>query len=247
MVQYEDKDNLDKAIYLDQLGLVPNKENDSLEEDLLDEPLVRSVSKEELDSFLAYPIDALAEFEFCPRRFYYSYITEEYSSFDSEFIHEFMYGNLLKSVQALIGRQGTEEMVKKEVDKLFPYWTDFKRNLMADENLRYSHWARKHYGGHIPYGKENEYSDLRKLFLFPALQNQHGDDDSKKTANRIHDLYDKPETIIPDLREEFEYQLNNHPIQMEAKPSMKCRFCPHNAFCPEAYHPVDDEERRKSS
>ncbi|MGD6777019.1 hypothetical protein [Sutcliffiella horikoshii] len=247
MVQYEDKNNLDKAIYLDQLGLVPNKENDSLEEDSLDEPLIRSVSKGELDSFLAYPIDALAEFEFCPRRFYYSYITEEYSSFDSEFIHEFMYGNLLKSVQALIGRQGTEEMVKKEVDKLFPYWTDFKRNLMADENLRYSHWARKHYGGHIPYGKENEYSDLRKLFLFPALQNQHGDDDSKKTANRIQDLYDKPETIIPDLRGKFEYQLNNHPIQMEAKPSMKCRFCPHNAFCPEAYHPVDDEERRKSS
>jgi hypothetical protein len=247
MVQYEDKDNLDKAVYLSQLGLIPNREKNSLENDFLDEPLARSVSKEELDTFLAYPVDALAEFEFCPRRFYYSYITEEFSTFDSEFIHEFMYGNLLKSVQALVGRQGTEEMVKKEVDKLFPYWTDFKLNLMADENLRYSNWARKNYGGHLPYGKENEYSDLRKLFLFPALQNQHADDDSKETANRIQKLYDKPETIIPDLREEFEYQLNNHPIQMEAKPSMKCRFCPHNAFCPEAHHPVDDEERRKSS
>lgn len=247
MVQYEDKNHLDKAIYLSQLGLNPNTSHLNTDNQLVDRIAVKTISKKELDSFLLYPVDALAEFQFCPRRFYYSYITEEYSTFRSEFIHEFLYGNLLKSVKVLAGKSISEERVKNEVDKLFPHWTDFKRNLLAKENFKYIPWTISNFKGHTPYGKEEEFSNLRKLFLFPALQNRKGDEDSKEVEHSINALYSKPETVIPTLRDDFEKQLMEHPVQMEARPSEKCRYCPHNDFCPEAHHPTDDKERRRKS
>lgn len=246
MVQYEDKNNLDKAIYLSQLGLKPNTVQLNSDKQLVDNTKVEPISKKELDSFLVYPIDALAEFQFCPRRFYYSYITEEYSTFRSEFIHEFLYGNLLKSMMTLLRGNSNEEDVKNEVDKLFPHWTDFKRSILAKENFKYTPWAFKNFKGYTPYG-ENEFSNLRKLFLFPVLHNSNADEDSKMVAESIDSLYKKPETIIPTLRDEFERQLKEYPIQMEAKPSGKCRYCPHNDFCPAAFHPIDDKERRRNN
>ncbi|MGE7857889.1 hypothetical protein ACQKNI_17500 [Bacillus sp. NPDC094064] len=244
MVQFEDKKNLDKAVYLSQLNLNPNSEGQDKQEEWMDVKLKREITKQELDSFLAYPIDALAEFKFCPRRFYYSYLSGNSETFHSEFVHEFLFGNLLKAVGALLPNLG-DEKIKEEVFKLFPYWNEFKLNLITDENLKYRNWAKKHYGGYTPYGQEEEFSDLRKLFLFPALQNSKADEESKAVAAAIRQLYKQPDTILPTLREEFEKQMQEHPVQMEATPSDKCRYCPHNLICPEAFHPVDDAERKR--
>ncbi|QIZ08502.1 PD-(D/E)XK nuclease family protein [Priestia megaterium] len=245
MVQWEDKKNLDKAVYLSQLNLKPNLVDFGKQEEWLDVKLKRDITKQELDSFLAYPIDALAEFKFCPRRFYYSYLSGSSETFQSEFVHEFLFGNLLKAVAALLPAL-SDEKIKEEVSKLFPYWNEFKLNIIAEENLRYRYWAKKYYGGYTPYGVGEEFSDLRKLFLFPALQNRKADDESKMVATAIEQLYRQPDTILPTLREEFEKQLQEYPIQMEATPSGKCRYCPHNHICPEAFHPVDDAERKRA-
>ncbi|MGG3471226.1 hypothetical protein ABES02_27615 [Neobacillus pocheonensis] len=245
MVQWEDKKYLDKAVYLSQLNLEPNKEDGGKQDEWLDVKLAREISKEELDSFLAYPIDALAEFKFCPRRFYYSYLSGSTETFSSEFVQEFLFGNLLKSIGALLPSE-TDENIKQEVFKLFPYWNEFKLNIIAEENIRYRYWAKKNYGGYTPYGEGEEFSDLRQLFLFPVLQNSKADEDSKLTAAAIGQLYSQPVSILPTLREEFEKQLQEYPIQMQAAPSGKCRFCPHNQICPEAFHPVDDAERKRA-
>lgn len=244
MVQYEDKKNLDKAIYLSQLNLVPNDEGLPNHEEWADIKLDREVTKEELDSFLAFPIDALAEFKFCPRRFYYSYLTGGSETFQSEFMQEFLFGNLLKSIGALLPNV-SDEKLKEEVYQLFPYWDEFKLNMIGEENIEFRYWAKKHYGGHTPYA-EGKFSDLRKLFLFPVLQNKKADDDSKLVARAIEQLYSSPGEFLPDLREEFEHQLQEFPIQMEATPSGKCRYCPHNQFCADAFHPVDDAERKRA-
>lgn len=244
MVQYEDKDNLDKAVYLSQLGLEPNVNQDNNQIQLVDEIKDISPTKDDLDAFLAFPIDALAEFLFCPRRFYYSYIVDEYATFRSEFIHEFHFGNLLKMLGALL-RQKSHGEIKREVDKLFPYWTDLKKDIIAKENLEYIPWAIKNYSGYTPYGRAEEYSDIRKLFLFPALNSSNVDDASKAVATEILTLYSKPESVMPELRKGFEHQLSAYPIQMEAKPASKCRYCPHIDFCPEAFHPIDDSERSR--
>jgi hypothetical protein len=244
MVQYEDKKNLDKAIYLTQLDLEPNCSDEFTEEKLYDINLKGKIKKEELDSFLAYPVDALAEFKFCPRRFYYSYLAGQSAVFKSEFVHEFLFGNLLKTV-GVLAPSISDERIKEEVFKLFPYWSEFKKNLIAEENMKYKSWAKKYYGGYTPYGQENEITDLRKLFLFPILQNQKADNDSKAVAETIDALYKRPETVIPSLREDFERQLQEYPIQMQAIPSSKCRYCPHNNICPEAYHSIDDAERKR--
>ncbi|MEW9053439.1 MAG: hypothetical protein AB2392_19925 [Neobacillus sp.] len=245
MVQYEDKKNLDKAVYLSQLNLEPSFDEAKKQEQWQDVKLTRDISKQELDSFLAYPIDALAEFKFCPRRFFYSYLSGSTESYSSEFVQEFLFGNLLKSVGALLPSLG-EEQIKQEVFKLFPYWNEFKLNSIAEENISYRFWAKKNYGGYTPYGYDEEFSDLRKLFLFPALQNNKADEDSKLTSASIIQLYSQPADILPTLREEFEQQLQEYPIQMKAVPSGKCRFCPHNQICPEAYNPVDDAERKRA-
>jgi hypothetical protein len=244
MVQYEDKKNLDKAIYLTQLDLEPNCSDKFTEEKLQDINLKREIKKEELDSFLAYPVDALAEFMFCPRRFYYSYLSGQSAVFKSEFVHEFLFGNLLKTVGVLVPSLN-DERIKEEVFKLFPYWSEFKKNLIAEENMKPKiiAWTKRKYGGYIPYCQD-EISDLRKLFLFPILQNKKADKDSKAVAEAIDALYHRPETVIPTLREDFDRQLQEYPTQMQAIPSGKCRYCPHNKICPEAYHPVDDTERK---
>jgi hypothetical protein len=245
MVQWEDKKNLDKAVYLSQLNLEPNMEEGEKQDEWLDVKLTREITQQELDSFLAYPIDALAEFKFCPRRFYYSYLSGSTESFSSEFVQEFLFGNLLKSVGALLPSL-SDESIKQEVFKLFPYWNEFKLNIIAEENISYRFWAKKHYGGYTPYGEGEEFSDMRKLFLFPVLQNNKGDEDSQLTAAAIRQLYSQPADILPTLREEFEKQLQEFPIQMQAAPSGKCRYCPHNQICPEAFHPVDDAERKRA-
>jgi hypothetical protein len=245
MVQWEDKKNLDKAVYLSQLNLKPNCVDLEKQGEWLDVKLSREVTKQELDSFLAYPIDALAEFKFCPRRFYYSYLSGSTETFQSEFVHEFLFGNLLKAVGALLPDLSNEK-IKEEVCKLFPYWNEFKLNIIAEENLKYRYWAKKYYGGYTPYGVGEKFSDLRKLFLFPVLQNSKADEESKMVASVIEQLYSQPDTILPTLREEFEQQLQEHPIQMEAIPSGKCRFCPHNQICLDAFHPVDDAERKRA-
>lgn len=245
MVNYEDKKNLDKAVYMSQLNLVPTNDGQQDETEWDDNKLVREITKNELDSFLAYPIDALAEFKFCPRRFYYSYLTGSDASFQSEFVQEFLFGNLLKSVGALLPSV-SDEKIKEEVFKLFPYWDEFKMNMSGEENLEYRYWAKKNYGEHTPY-RDGKFSDLRKLFLFPVLQNKKADKDSKAVASAIEKLYSSPGESLPSLREEFEHQLTEFPIQMEATPSGKCRYCPHNQICADAYHPVDDAERKRAN
>lgn len=244
MVQLDDKKNLDKTIYLSQLSLEPDNKDENQQEEWQDNKLKRNITKLELDTFLAYPIDALAEFKFCPRRFYYSYLSGSSETFQSEFIHEFLFGNLLKSIGALLPNL-SDETIKGEVFKLFPYWNEFKLNMIAEDNLKYRNWTKKHYGGYMPYGTEEEFSDLRKLFLFPVLQHSKADEESKTVAATIGQLYKHPDTILPTLRAEFEKQLQHYPIQMEATPSGKCRYCPHNQICPDAFHPVDDAERKR--
>ena len=244
MVQLDDKKNLDKAIYLSQLGLEPNVMDTTNVLDLEDIKLKREIPKQQLDSFLAYPIDALAEFTFCPRRFYYSYLSGNDVSFQTEFVQEFLFGNLLKAVGALLPTI-PDDKIKEEVYKLFPYWNEFKCNLIGDENIQYRRWAKNNFGGYTPFGESEKFSDLRKLFLFPVLQNSKGDEDSKRVAEAIDQLYKHPDRELPSLREEFEKQLVEHPIQMEAIPSGKCRFCPHNGICPDAFHPIDDGERKR--
>ncbi|MEK3820307.1 hypothetical protein MKY20_14670 [Cytobacillus sp. FSL W8-0315] len=242
MVHYEAEKNLDKAVYLSQLNLKPNEESRQNHKEWKDVKLDREVTKQELDLFLAFPIDALAEFKFCPRRFYYSYLAGRPETFQSEFVQEFLFGNLLKSFGALLPNL-SDEKIKEEVYKLFPYWDEFKLNMIGEENIGYRNWAKKNYGEHTPYG-EGKFSDLRKLFLFPVLQNKKADNDSKTVASAIEQLYSSPGEFLPALREEFERQLQEFPIQMEATPSGKCRYCPHYQFCTDAFHSVDDVERK---
>lgn len=239
MVEYDNQTKLDKAVYLSQLQLEPNYVTNQAVTSWQDEKLTIEVTKEELDYFTAYPIDALAEFQFCSRRFYYSYIVSESSYYRNEFVQEFLFGNLLKSLGALLPKTTRDETIKKEVFDLFPQWDDLKKETIADENISFKHFVRKNYGNYTKYGESEEFTNMRKLFLFPGLSDK--DDETKDVLK----LYSEPDQILPSVREEFEYQLEHTPIQLEASPGKKCRFCPHNSICAEAYHPVDDRDRKR--
>lgn len=239
MVEYDNQKKLDKAVYLSQLQLEPNYVTNQAAPSWQDEKLTIEVTKEELDYFTAYPIDALAEFQFCSRRFYYSYIVSESSYYRNEFVQEFLFGNLLSSVGALLPKTTRDETIKKEVFALFPQWNDLKKETIADENISFKHFVRRQYGNYTKYGESDEFTNMRKLFLFPGLSDK--DDETKDVLK----LYSEPDQILPSVREEFEYQLEHIPIQLEATPGKKCRFCPHNSICAEAYHPVDDRDRKR--
>lgn len=237
MVEYDGQDKLDKAVYLSQLHLEPEVEEQATNTDWNEETLVVEVTKEELDYFTSLPIDALAEFQFCGRRFYYSHIASDKSYFNSEFIQEFLFGNLLKSVGALLP-SADNDTIRKEVFKIFPQWDDLKKETLADENLKYKHSTKTNYGGYMKYGENHEFTNMRKLFLFPVSS-------IKGETERVTSLYANPGEMLADARKELENQLTNNPLQLKAVPGVKCRYCPHNNICSEAYYSVDDRERER--
>ena len=109
-------------------------------------------------------------------------------------------GNISKSIGALLSNT-SNELIKEEIYKLYPYWNKTRFNMLVDENLKYVPWAKKNFSGFTPYGQDEEFSDLRKLFLFPALESKKADIDTKEVAEEIDKLYKRPQDVIPSLRE----------------------------------------------
>lgn len=219
-----DREDLKPALYVKQLGLTeqtydsnPNRNKNSLNkifettsENILEKHRVR----ETLNS-----IDTFVEYKQCKKRFYYSYIVESYSDFKDNFIHEFMFSEVVRFVNF---HSPNDEYNKSEVRKLFPQWLDYKFNYKYDNTYGHSD-ARlsEEFRGIF------EITNSRKALILPGL-----------TTRQRNMLYNDTKKQISKLRSDFK---KNESWTLEATPGKHCKFCPHLDYCDSAKYSIDKE------
>ncbi|WP_026691371.1 hypothetical protein [Alteribacter aurantiacus] len=221
-----DQQELEPALYIKQIGLKTNKPQDR--EDLAESTYIHydlshiKASDEEIEAgwkTVGFE-DFIAEYVLCPKRFYYSFIVNEYPTFSSDFIHQFIFSEIIR-----VAGQGTKadyEVVMNEISPLFPQWLEFKKQVSGKIAFRY---VPNQLGKKTTVVNEHSYTETRKHFQFPGM--------TKDVRNELFDRTKQSyERVINELVE-----ADDHVIS--AKPSYNCRFCPHIDYCGDAIHSID--------
>lgn len=220
-----DRVDLKAALYINQMELkevpysAPEKENNDSSRKLLlkgnEDTLKKNLAWKILDS-----IDVYAEYKQCKKRFYFSYILDSYSDFNSNFIHEFMFSEVVRFVEHYSPTD--TEKNKEEIRKMFPQWPGFKfqhkyittfgkRNVITSEPIK----------------ETFKISNSRKVFNFPGM-----------TTSSRNSLYEQTTKSLSHLKNEL---VNDKQSKLTATPGNHCKFCPHLAYCESAKYPIDKE------
>lgn len=170
--------------------------------------------------------DFLAEYKSCPKRFYYSYITDEYPTFSNDFIHQFMFSEIVRVVRR--GANADIETVLQEVSPLFPQWLNFKKQLLVKKVFQYGPGRP---GQKTVVSESYSYTATRKNFQFPGFKKEDRDE-----------LFDETKASLESIVGEIEAAENQ---MLPAKPGYACRFCPHIDYCSDAVFPIDLRKENK--
>ncbi|GIO91418.1 hypothetical protein [Paenibacillus lactis] len=221
-----DQHELQRALYVKQLGLKVIEFNFNTKESVetlsyvphkfTAEPLKNTETTLETFAFE----DFLAEYKLCPKRFYYSYITDEYPVFSSEFMHQFLYSEIIKTAKT--STKANFDSVFREVSPFFPQWPDFKKRFSAKTAFQY---APKQLGQITQVEETASYTETRKNFQFPGLKKADRErllEESKRMLSEsLHELRSGDKQTLP------------------AKAGYHCRFCPHIDYCDNAAYGID--------
>ena len=227
MRNFLDRKDLQPAVYVHQLGLKIRDHQDKGKRYLVG-ARPNSIDFKNLEmgpedgglTELTFT-DFLAEYNQCARRFYFGYILSRSPVFTDEFIHQFMYSDLIRLVKRSTALENSQ--VIKAVGDLFPQWTDYKKEAIAETYI--SNAGRSEILEQVSGG--TKISKARKNFQFPGLRNDERDRLVEETIRKKPSLLDSikeaamEETILP------------------ARPGRHCRFCPHLDTCSEGEHPID--------
>lgn len=221
-----DQHELQPALYIKQLSLevidfkasstnaaITYSPYDFLKENINQEDKIEALKT------LAFE-DFLTEYVLCPKRFYYSYIADEYPTFSSDFIHQFIFSEIIR-----VAGQGTKadlNAVLHEVSPLFPQWLKFKKDVLAKTAFEF---VPRKLGKKTNVTEAHSYTETRKNFQFPGFKKQF----RNELFNKANTSYS---TIISEI-------LNEDNLIMQAKPSYSCRFCPHIDCCDNAAFSID--------
>ncbi|MEB1809738.1 MAG: hypothetical protein LPK26_21010 [Bacillaceae bacterium] len=221
-----DHQELEPALYIKQIGLKSQKpEGDHGKPESKYVPFDLSdvkASDEEVEAgwkSVGFE-DFLAEYVLCPKRFYYSYIVDEFPTFSSDFIHQFMFSEIIR-----VAAQGTKadyETVMNEVSPLFPQWLNFKKQVSGKTAFQF---VPNQLGKKTTVVNEHSYTETRKHFQFPGF---------KKSVR--NDLFDRTKASYEKIINELVEQDGR---ALPANPSYNCRFCPHIDYCSDATHSID--------
>ena len=88
-----------------------------------------------------------------------------YPAFTEEFIHEFIFSEIVKLVKRYT-KQADDEVIKI-VSELFPQWTDFKKEAIAQKSIGFA--GRKQDRQDVIMGTVSV-SEIRKNFQFPGFK-----------------------------------------------------------------------------
>ncbi|MBK5462004.1 hypothetical protein [Peribacillus sp. TH27] len=209
-----DKNSLGSSFYLKILEEVDQKSESYIEE--IKDPTTPSeelknetaVYSSELSHYSDY---ALSELNICQRRFFYSYLTQPFSVYTSDFHYSFIYGNLYKLLSKFDPKPASL------IEDVFPYWTKFKQKAKAATAESYSNERIQSF----------EYADEKHQALsgIKYLINLSNKEDGWRRAWK-NEGYNLTQSSIE---------------LFKASPSSSCKYCPHEKFCPSARYAVDDE------
>ncbi|WP_241673130.1 hypothetical protein [Bacillus cereus] len=227
MQNFLDREDLQPAVYVHQLGLkvIDYKEKANhlvvkTRPNLVDfKDIVVDIDDEDLTELTF--TDFLIEYNQCKRRFYFSYILGRSPVYTDEFIHQFMFTELIRLVKRSTAL--ADEQVIKTVSELFPHWTNYKKEVMAETFIKSAGISEKKdsVSGNI------SISQARKNFQLPGL--------TKNVRNKLVEeaVMNKPSLLI-DMKEDV---MNENVFH--AEPGEICRYCPHIDICGEGEHPID--------
>ncbi|MCX7571733.1 hypothetical protein OS242_17455 [Tumebacillus sp. DT12] len=206
---------LEESMYLALLGIKPKLVEDVFEEIHLDEQKRISGDVDEaVQLMFKYPSDARQEYQLCPRRFYYSFLTQDFATFREPFHHEFLFSNLVTVTAALTDRE--EEEAFQETSQLFPHWLNLKKQELREHALIYVRSVRMQFDRY----DGSEYLRARERFQFLNTSYLRG----------------KPRLTT----EAFNQEVRHEDMQMESIPGEYCRYCPHLPQCPDGHYSADD-------
>ncbi|SFC95195.1 hypothetical protein [Bacillus sp. UNCCL81] len=228
MKNFLDRKNLQPAVYIHQLGMrikdFKFEENCELNE-IRPNPVDFNNFEIEINhkdlSDLEFK-DFLIEYKQCPRRFYYSYILNKMPVFKEDFIHQFLYTDLIRLVRRSTSLDNPQ--VIEIVGELFPQWTDYKKEVIAETYIRSA--GSKEVLEEI--SSSTKVSKARINFQFPGLKNKERDSLVEETKKDLSSLIEDLEEVI----------YKNTAI-FSAVPGKHCRFCPHLDTCSEGEYPID--------
>lgn len=154
---------------------------------------------------------AWQEFELCKKKFYYSNILSYYPVYNEDFTQRIVFGQIGKFFEDQLDGKA---QVKQQFFPLFPQWTDtLKENLIAT----------------TPYIKINDYISFDNIKLPKAMGSIWN------LGLRSKDVPN--EATRQDMLSEVFRKEGTNPI--EATPSKKCYFCPHQFICKEGAFGID--------
>nr|WP_146139666.1 hypothetical protein [Lysinibacillus timonensis] len=214
IVNILDQNDLNAALYTRQLHMevVPylTKQSQAIEPPNF-EPEITKVIDEELhkawESLNAEGM--LAEYQLCKKRFYYSYILDEYPVFNEDFHQGFIFSEIYKLAAGVENRR--IEDVLKEVEPFFPQWNRSKKESMAYDS----------YGSRYNFESDSSQKMLLNHY-FPGLKN-----DAREPLFNQNTIQIKSEL------------LSKQQSTLEGKPGYNCRFCPHRNYCEDVQYSVD--------
>ena len=246
MKNWDGKDNLEESFYLMLLGLdLKIDERAPEQRELSDKQILKREDIEASEVLTNYPEHTFQEYLLCPRRFFYSFLVQDHATFHSNFHHELLFGNFIKTLP-IITRQ-KKEKISAKVKELFPQWSTLKRQYLIENNERYiSPLINIDKREKINYDEE-QYSVVQKQL--PMILHRG----SKKIVDKQREPYLEEnwyKIFGPEegARVNFERTaMSDNHAMFSSSPSTLCRFCPHIDHCPDAYYPVDDEQRKLQS
>lgn len=153
----------------------------------------------------------LVEFTLCPKRFYYSFILQDYAAFDEDFMHEFIFSHVYRVTAGTFNRP-----VEETADELAPFFAHFKRfrlHATANDSHQYK------YNFHSK--KANLKDQLTVNHLLPGLTKRDRD------------------ALLMLTNEQTKTSILSNEQYFEAIPENHCKFCPHKNYCPDVKHSID--------
>ncbi|TFE25601.1 hypothetical protein [Cohnella luojiensis] len=229
-------DNLtyDESAYISLLGVEPAGTDYGA---LFQAGTAPTIFKEDADAvqplLMDYPVDAAAEAALCPRRFYYSILSKPYAVYSSDFHQQFLYQALLEAGYKL--SDSSDEDVTQQMSELFPHWSKVRKRMIAEQAIQYKDLFDMKYSSI----GDRDYVRGRERFQF--LVNYYKDHDNggidlMEPARDAMRYGQSGRTLLEHVRGQDE-------LQLEAKPSKLCRFCPHLSQCRDGHYAIDDQLR----
>ncbi len=227
---FNDEENLDKSIYIEIMKLSRNNDLGKNQFDYEPSLTVESDIEETMAILETLPKEEFVEMRLCPRRFYYSTVSDLFSSFSSPFHEQFLIGNMVKIYGAL--GTGKEEIIDL-LQNLFPFMSHIRMRAIVDNNLNENLIKST-----LRFGlrRHTSYDDITyplssTSFQFLTHRGAFESEHWKRSFDMMRQRAGRRELLSSISA--------SHVPLLKATPSVFCKLCPHNSYCEDAYYPVD--------